>query len=372
MREQHLLVHSVPHFTADSRIEYGSLVCPISVAGDVTINPVSDHVVYFTGEQPCTKAGQPITQIVHGECRQVMAGVEVRRSFSNKPREGYVDYFAKMDSYARLIESPVRSDNSDISARTFRPVETVAEESVFLYPETNSARAGISPLAAKFAGRIAIVGLGGTGSYILDLVAKTLVAEIHLFDGDFFHNHNAFRAPGAASLDQLRAKPYKVDHFANMYSAIRRGVVPHLVYLDEDNVAAAMGGFDFVFVAVDNGPTRKLVVEALLAARIPFIDVGMDIQLITEESTLIGTCRTTMVSPHRHDHVSSMLPMAPAAAEEIYRSNIQIADLNMLNATLAVIEWKKHCGFYQDLTRPLQLQYALNTSSLTRLEPPCA
>jgi hypothetical protein len=133
-----------------------------------------------------------------------------------------------------------------------------------------------------------------------------------------------------------------------------------------------MVGFDFVFVAVDNGPTRKVVVEALLAARVPFIDVGMDIQLITEQSTLIGTCRTTMVLPDLHGLVSGMLPMAPAMAEEVYRRNIQIADMNMLNAALAVIQWKKHCGFYQDLIRPMQLQYALNTSSLTRLELPCA
>ena len=32
-----------------------------------------------------------------------------------------------------------------------------------------------------------------------------------------------------------------------------------------------------------------------------------------------------------------------------YDVNIQIADLNALNATLAVIKWKKLMGFYQDL-----------------------
>jgi hypothetical protein len=35
-------------------------------------------------------------------------------------------------------------------------------------------------------GKIAIIGLGGTGSYVLDLAAKTPVKEIHLFDGDKF------------------------------------------------------------------------------------------------------------------------------------------------------------------------------------------
>jgi len=31
------------------------------------------------------------------------------------------------------------------------------------------------------------------------------------------------------------------------------------------------------------------------------------------------------------------------------KKNIQIADLNMLNAAFAVIKWKKLLGFYKDL-----------------------
>ena len=62
-------------------------------------------------------------------------------------------------------------------------------------------------------GAVAIAGPGGTGSYVLDLVAKTPVRDIHLFDGDSFMSHNAFRAPGAASLEELRALPKKVDYF---------------------------------------------------------------------------------------------------------------------------------------------------------------
>ena len=70
----------------------------------------------------------------------------------------------------------------------------------FQYPNTNSARAKITDLDEKYKGlKIAIIGLGGTGSYVLDLIAKTPVAEIHIFDKDVFQLHNAFRAPGATS-----------------------------------------------------------------------------------------------------------------------------------------------------------------------------
>jgi tRNA A37 threonylcarbamoyladenosine dehydratase len=46
-----------------------------------------------------------------------------------------------------------------------------------------ASRAGITAISARLSMfRIAIVGLGGTGSYVLDLVAKSAVREIHLFD----------------------------------------------------------------------------------------------------------------------------------------------------------------------------------------------
>ena len=80
----------------------------------------------------------------------------------------------------------------------------------FRYMDTASGRAGIGAISEQLAtGPVAIVGLGGTGSYILDLVAKTPVREIHLFDGDRFGQHNAFRSPGAPHIDTLRQTPPK-------------------------------------------------------------------------------------------------------------------------------------------------------------------
>ncbi|MGY2747872.1 hypothetical protein ACVWZ8_005054 [Arthrobacter sp. UYCu723] len=61
---------------------------------------------------------------------------------------------------------------------------------------------------AGFAHREAFGQVGfGTGSYILDQIAKTWVDRIILVDGDEFENHNAFRAPGAAALETLQTRP---------------------------------------------------------------------------------------------------------------------------------------------------------------------
>lgn len=59
---------------------------------------------------------------------------------------------------------------------------------VFCYPDTATTRAGIGAATAKLmTERVAIIGLGGTGSYILDLLAKVPIGEIHLFDPDIVY-----------------------------------------------------------------------------------------------------------------------------------------------------------------------------------------
>lgn len=47
-----------------------------------------------------------------------------------------------------------------------------------------------------------------------------------------------------------------------------------------------------------------------------------------------------------------------------YDVNIQIADLNALNAALAVIKWKKLMGFYQDLDLEHHCTYTIGGNLL--------
>src|SRR5437660_2275084 len=99
--------------------------------------------------------------------------------------------------------------------RSDKPVQAVveAQQRVFRYPDMATTRAGIGAATAKLlAQRVAIIGLGGSGSYILDLLAKTPIFELHLFDGDEFELHSAFRAPSAPRLEEL-TNPKKVDWF---------------------------------------------------------------------------------------------------------------------------------------------------------------
>lgn len=79
---------------------------------------------------------------------------------------------------------------------------------------------------------LASLGTGGTGGgYILDLVAKTPVREIRLFDDDDFLSHNAFRVSGAPSLEELRDAPNKVHYLKGIYERMHLGIVAHCVKL---------------------------------------------------------------------------------------------------------------------------------------------
>ena len=144
----------------------------------------------------------------------------------------------KVTAYIGLIEGPARAIEPDADPRTRRPCVVRNLNWPFEYVDTASGRAGIGAVSGRLAGAmIAIVGLGGTGSYILDLVAKCPVDEIHLFDGDKFSTHNAFRAPGAASLDDLRLGLPKVEYLKAVFSRMKRKIVAHPYYLTVDNVA---------------------------------------------------------------------------------------------------------------------------------------
>lgn len=372
IRDQHLLVHSIPFVTAQKVVRYGTLACLYLKQGEQIVppnGPGDNHQVWWTEEYPCYPDGTELALGSEAGARELLPGVTVRNRFSNKPDQhasGFPDHYEKITHYARLIENQAKAIDKDADARTGRVIGTREGDSVFVYPDTASARAEILAISAKLAvGRIAIVGLGGTGSYVLDQIAKTPVVEIHLFDGDIFGSHNAFRAPGAASLEEVNAKEPKTDYFVRKYEPMRRGIVSHAYFLDDHNIAE-LAGFDFVFLCVDKGEARALLVKYLLDNGTSFVDAGMNLQLVTASNSLIGTCRATLVTPMKFDHVEDYIPMEPDNEDLLYGQNIQVADMNAINALLAVMKWKQHLGFYGDDFQPHNLSFGVNLISLNR------
>lgn len=364
VRANHLVIRNVPYVNANREVKRGLLVSTLTLAGQVTTKP-DTHVARFAGEHPCDHRGRPLTKIVNGSsCEKLGDGLVVDHSFSSKPAEGYRDYHHKMTTYADMLSSHAATIDPTATAKTFQVIEAEDPDSVFEYMDTASSRAGIYAVSQKLElAKVAIVGLGGTGSYVLDLVAKTPVKEIHLFDGDTYLQHNAFRSPGAASLAELRARPKKVHYFRDRYSPMRRNIVTHDFHIDATN-ADCLEGMDLVFICVDLGDTKLPIIEKLEALGIPFIDVGMGIELV--DGKLNGIVRVTTSTANTRGHVrdKKRIGLSGGNADDIYAKNIQIADLNALNAALAVVKWKKLSGFYLDLDNEHHCTYTLDGNML--------
>lgn len=362
-----LLVHEVPYVNSGRIVKRGTLVMKLVLAGDVAAKP-EDHVAYFIGEYPCHADGSPIEGVRNNSAPPAIApAVVANHTFSAKPSSPFESFYAKVLNYCAILSGPAKTIEPSATARTFTPpVPDAEDKSVFNYDDTASSRAEIDTISARLAlNKIAIVGLGGTGSYVLDLVAKTPVGEIHPFDGDVFYTHNAFRAPGAPSLEELRMKPRKVDYLTAIYKKMHRGIVPHAEHIDRSNVEL-LRTMQFVFVCVDDGPAKKLVVDKLHEYGVPFVDVGMGVYM--GEGGLGGTLRVTTSTPAKRDHVPSRVSFAEAGDRNEYAKNIQVADLNALNAALAVIRWKKHFGFYMDFEHEHHCTYGIEVQLLYKDE----
>lgn len=357
-----LVMRNVPYVDKSREVRAGTLISSLTLAGDRTRRP-DTHVIYFDGEYPYTAEGRPIDQIRHQSRNTDLGnGLSTRHSFSSKPDGGYIDYYHKMTTYTAILSGPAEVVDVNATPRTMKEPEE-EEESVFNYVETASDRVGIGALSDFLKSDVvAIIGLGGTGGYILDLVAKTPVPEIRLFDSDEFLQHNAFRAPGAASIEDLREVSKKVNYFKTVYSRMHRGIVAHPEAMSNANLDK-LEGVTFAFLSMDAGEEKRLVVEKLEAVGASFIDVGMGLEL--DEGSLGGILRVTASTPNKRDHVhNGRVSFAGGGDEDIYSSNIQVADLNALNAVLAVVKWKKIRGFYRDLEQEHHCTYTTDGNML--------
>jgi len=362
VKNGHLIVHNIPYVNSNRKIKYGKLISPLSLNNNVTIRP-DTHVINYMGEYPCNNDGTPISAIQHsGQLNQpLFDGIEINFTFSNKPPNGYDNYYDKVSRYADIISAPAKSIDRTVTAKTFKVIVDDEDQSVFRYIDTNSTRANIDLINAKFKGqKIAIIGLGGTGSYILDFVAKTPVDEILLFDADEFLQHNAFRAPGAPSVEILDKRLKKVEYYEEIYSKFRKGIKPFPNKITEHNIDL-LKGLSYVFICVDSNSARSMIMSKLKNFGVTFIDVGLGVNVVDE--SLIGQLRVTVGSPAKYEHIPKRIGSATIDDDE-YATNIQIADLNALNALMAVIKWKKLSGFYQDLKNEFNSTYTINTSQL--------
>jgi hypothetical protein len=359
-----LVVDDIPFVDAAAQVQRGSLLCPLDLSGTTAAAP-STHVMCFVGGVPCDKNGLAIDGLVNDGVEKWCATPELTATcgFSQKPDGGYPDFYEKVTYYAAIITGPAQAIDPDATAYTYKPVRTDEDDGVFLYVDTFSSRAGITELNSLLAlEKVVIIGLGGTGAHLLDALAKTPALTIHLYDGDFFRTHNAFRAPGAASLEDIAAGMKKVDYYTAMYSVMRRGIVPHPVYVTAENANELLDA-DFVFLAMDTGPDKRAIVETLTANDIPFIDTGVGLN--KDLGGINGQLRITTSTPGRSDHITKDGLISYFVGDDAeYDTNLQVDELNAITASLAVVRYKKLLRFYADAEDERHTVYVVDCGDL--------
>ena len=360
----YLLTENVPYVTGHGEVQEGTLVMELTLSGDLTVPPAT-HVAHWAGEFPYDASGNKLLALIHKNTKRGSLSDFIPPTYqlSAKPNDRYRDYHHKVTTYVEILSREARDISPDSTAQQWRVIADQDDaDSVFLFADTASARQNTTDLARKLQNeRIAIVGVGGTGSYILDLVAKTWAREIHFFDDDPFLQHNAFRSPGPFSRDELEGGPLKSQFHAERYSRMRKAVIAHNTCIDETNVEQ-LGVFDTLFLCMDGHPIKAQILETCMAHDTLLIDVGMGLYRIND--SLAGTIRTTICCAKRHQHAETCIDVAGDEAPGEYDRNTQLAELNALNAALAVIRWKKARGFYNALALEFNSEYIIDGNRL--------
>lgn len=359
----YLVVEAVPYLGNKKQLMFGKLIFQLNISGE-NLCPPADHTAYWAGEMPCNIDGSFITGLVNGPSVKTFGdGIISDYFLSRKPVENggmYKSYYEKVTQHINMISAPAKAIYPIGCVRVKSTPILPSEDLPFVYADTNASRANITGVSECLEHqKLAIVGLGGTGMYLLDLLAKCPVEEIHLFDDDIFDNHNAFRAPGAASLSVLNQQPTKVQYASAIYGNMKRGIIPHCQKIMPENISE-LDDMDFVFICVDSSDVRNMIANYLADHDKSFIDSGLGLESVNGH--IAGQVRVTTAISGHYEHLGEDLS-SKGDGNEPYATNIQIAELNSIAAAYSVIRWKQLLGFYGDTSSPKDWSFVYCVSS---------
>lgn len=129
---------------------------------------------------------------------------------------------------------------------------------------------GLSGQMKILGSRVAVVGCGGLGGWIIEILARAGVGEIVMIDGDLFDesnlNRQLFSNESNMGMGKAEAAALRVRSINSAVSAL-----PRNVFIDEANCRELISGCDAVADALDNNRARRLVYSCCRGLGIPFI-----------------------------------------------------------------------------------------------------
>ncbi|GBR61312.1 dinucleotide-utilizing enzyme [Gluconobacter thailandicus F149-1 = NBRC 100600] len=341
---EHLVVNDVWYVDTNGELQQGHLAAPLTKIDQSTIGAPKNHQMYWSGTAPCN-ADRSLIPFGSHSANISIGEVNYSSNLSNKPPypEVFSTYEDLVMHYVTLVSGPAEQ-LFGASSQTGAEYDVPEETSPFKVADTFSACAQINDLNQRVADdRIAIIGLGGTGAFVLDFMVKTPVYSIDAYDFDVFQVHNGFRAPGEVPFEFF-GQP-KIALYKKKYDNFRHHLRFHNKRIEAGD-DALFSDITFAFVCIDDGESRRNICEMLMAQKIPFIDVGMGVE--KEQGRLDGLLRTTLFTEKTYERAKEAVPFDRADEAGAYRVFVQIAELNALNAAMAVVKYKQIKGFYAD------------------------
>ncbi len=345
----YFLIYGLPYLAKDGTLQHGDWASPVDLTTDSVIDPPKTHQAWFRGGRPHDQAGRELRLGVADAKVTVVEGFVTDYSFSFKlfddsgQKRDYRSFEEKVRTYLDAITPPALAAHPDATPLSAIEIKAKEQGSPLRFPDTLSSRYHINDVSSLLRDKkVAIIGLGGTGSYILDFIARTHLDRIVLFDDDKVQVHTIFRIPGF--IPRAIGKT-KVEALAQHYGNWHGGIDPVAERITAQNIER-LREFDFVFVSVDDGPSRLHIVDWLSSNGIAFVDCGMGLN--RSFAGLNGITRITGIDRSAFDRTvqTPYLPTASAKEDE-YRKQAQIAELNALNAALAVIRFKQHFKLFE-------------------------
>jgi hypothetical protein len=339
----YLVIYGLPYLDQEGRLKHGDWISPLDLREGV-IDPPKNHQAWWRGERPHDQNKRALRLGGGADRVTVTQDFVTDHSFSFKLNDEsgqirpYRSFEEKVETYLGAITAPAMNEYLDATPLRGIQIKAAAQGSPLRFPDTMSAHYNVNDISSLLRGKkIAIIGLGGTGSYILDFIVRTHLERITLFDDDKVHVHTIFRMPGFIP---RAIGDFKVNALGRHYGQWHDGLDSVTERITSENIER-LSDFDFVFVSLDEGPARLLIVDWLSAKGIPYVDCGMG--LTRSMVGLSGFVRITGVDRQAFDgNVRTWRLPVENAEDDEYRKQAQIAELNALNAAMAVVRFKQH------------------------------
>ena len=114
--EGYLVIRNIPYVNENTQIKYGTIASTLDLSGNNTVRP-STHVALWAGDHPCDSKGSPLLSLViENKQKQIRDGLVFSFSFSQKPSEGYDDYYKKMTWYIQILQNHACAIESTVTA----------------------------------------------------------------------------------------------------------------------------------------------------------------------------------------------------------------------------------------------------------------